>query len=275
MEDSSYPAPADHEMVIQSKENTPTTIPESSAPSTLRTPGKEQPGWKKSIRIQSFLRRISSECALFFDKLKHHLDLSRSDEELLDTLFESSDDDLFERNPKPKKCCSLTQSESQFINDYNKYNLLEKIFENSPRSKQAQQTSEDSMTLKEGSAINFGPLDMDLEAHTLPDGAENRHEKNDANCARNIGDELWNARRAKWLTPASGSDASERVEQRREMLSLRNVPKTLYPRIYKDFVVKAKPLSRGKAINLEDLIGMIDAGWVNEKRWERAASGLP
>lgn len=88
----------------------------------------------------------------------------------------------------------------------------------------------------------------------------------------NIGEELWEYRRSKWL--AKTAEDELRGQQRLKDLSISHISKDSYVRIYNNLVDKGKLLRSDRRINLRDLITIINAGWIAEERWERAAKGL-
>lgn len=152
-----------------------------------------------------------------------------------------------------------------------------------------------------GSTTNGAVSDMNsgtLESHELPNSVgehieasnaspSNSSPSNDPDSAPNnlfplparrrstcnLGEKLWEERRSRWLeTTLSGP---EEIKNRQAALSLSHVNAKLHPQIYTMFVEKSKPLKSGTRINLEDLVGVINAGWTKEAKWERAARGLP
>ncbi|CUM50282.1 unnamed protein product [Debaryomyces tyrocola] len=88
----------------------------------------------------------------------------------------------------------------------------------------------------------------------------------------NLGEMLWEYRRSKWL--ATNPEGELRAEEHLHQLSIAHIPKNSYVRIYNNLVDKGRLLKNGKRINLSDLIKVINAGWIAEERWERAAKGL-
>lgn len=88
----------------------------------------------------------------------------------------------------------------------------------------------------------------------------------------NLGEILWEYRRSKWL--ATNSKGESRAKEHMHELSIAHVPKNSYVRIYNNLVDKGRLLKNDKRINLRDLIKIINAGWISEERWERAAKGL-
>lgn len=93
--------------------------------------------------------------------------------------------------------------------------------------------------------------------------------------APNIGETIWEFRRKRWLsTNLTGDDYKEKIQQRLDSLSISHVPKESYSKIYTNFVDKGKLLKEEKKLNLGDLIKIINAGWISEEKWQRAAKGL-
>lgn len=271
------------------KENTPTTNPESSAPSTPGQLLRENFFKRRSRKFLSVLRRVGSEWSCLLQKIKQATQVTYSDEEALDSLFESSDDDFFERVPKPKKGCNLSAAEIRFLEEYKKCKLLDEYFSNSHRSTN---TSEDmpastntphshlykaldvlrsrQQSEGAGSRVSLPAGVEDLELTQNESILKDRIYSRDGN----LGNALWEIRRARWLTSDGCENVEEKVGQRAAGLSLKQIPSDLYPRIYRDFVEKAKPLKQGKYVNLEDMVAVINAGWVHEKVWEAASKGL-
>lgn len=87
----------------------------------------------------------------------------------------------------------------------------------------------------------------------------------------NIGDTLWNYRRGKWLVT---SKTKEEIDNRVSSHLIKELPVDSHTKIYSTLVNKGKSLKKDKRLNLQDLVVIIDAGWVAEEKWERAANGL-
>ena len=87
----------------------------------------------------------------------------------------------------------------------------------------------------------------------------------------NVGSTLWDYRRQKWLQPKY---STKRIKERIAKSSISHIPKESFPKIYENLVDKNKALKSNKKLNLADLIKIINAGWIAEERWERAARGL-
>lgn len=93
----------------------------------------------------------------------------------------------------------------------------------------------------------------------------------------NIGEQIWEFRRSKWLKspPSTSKEQTEnKISERLSEQSIQHIPKDSYPKIYSTFVDKGKNLKNDKRLNLTDLIKIINAGWVHEEKWARAAKGL-
>ncbi|OBA22519.1 hypothetical protein METBIDRAFT_11346 [Metschnikowia bicuspidata var. bicuspidata NRRL YB-4993] len=273
------------------KENTPTTNPESSTTSAAGQPARDSKK-RRSHRFLSVLRRVSSEWNCLLHKLKLASQTGHSDGEALDSLFESSDDDFFERIPRLKKCCSATSPEARFLEDFKKYKLLEEYHRGTHTGTSAGSLSEmapsvesphvplyralDVLRLRQGCAgepdleslpARTHELELTSQEAVLKDQILSRDE--------NLGNALWEIRRARWLIPDDEcEDVEQKVEQRAAGLAVKQISQDAYPQVYKDFVVNARPLKTGKRINLEDMVVVIHAGWVHEKVWESASKGL-
>lgn len=89
----------------------------------------------------------------------------------------------------------------------------------------------------------------------------------------NIGSTLWEYRRLKWLTP--NSNKTDKLSQRIAETSIAHVPQDCYVKLYSQLIEHSKVLKPGKRINLNDVMKIINAGWIAEEKWDRAAKGLP
>lgn len=85
----------------------------------------------------------------------------------------------------------------------------------------------------------------------------------------NIGEILWEYRRNQWTT--GNVDQSKIAASR---LFFDQIPKDSYVKVYNNLVDKGRSLRPDRRINLFDLMKVINAGWVAEEKWERAAKGL-
>ncbi|KAL6452139.1 hypothetical protein SBY92_001396 [Candida maltosa Xu316] len=87
----------------------------------------------------------------------------------------------------------------------------------------------------------------------------------------NIGTNLWEYRRSKWLNNTNPKKLKKRLRE----TSISYIPKESYIKIYSSLIDKNKVLRNDKHINLSDLIKIMNIGWIAEDKWERAARGLP
>lgn len=84
------------------------------------------------------------------------------------------------------------------------------------------------------------------------------------------GPEVWERRRALWLRPSTSEVDGTTQQSRRELFA--TIPQAYYTRIYKKLVMDNKPLR--EPMNLQDAIQIINAGWIETRKWENAAKGL-
>lgn len=253
------------------KESTPTSyLP------PLRT-SKPQAKQKKKV---SLIKRISAEWNSLIVKLKALSEAAFSDDEVIDELFESGGDafDRFQRGNTRVQ----SKADRQFASDFKVYRSLDKLYEAKHSPHNMEVVSVEDL---ESKAVRFQDLDMvklrdDMEtrvktANIMSDtSTDSSGQVTDQTSKQNIGETLWEYRRARWLAVDDDVDVATKVEELAARLSLKHIPKEMYPRIYSNFVEKSKPLKADKRINLEDLINIINAGWTNDEKWERAAKGL-
>lgn len=83
------------------------------------------------------------------------------------------------------------------------------------------------------------------------------------------GPEVWEKRRKLWLT-VTPSNTLESAKKARE--SFADISPKKYGVIYKRLVMEDAHLK--KNLNLQDVVKVINAGWVETSKWERAAQGL-
>lgn len=224
----------------------------------------------KPRRITSLIRRFFSECSSALTKLKSLSDIALAEDDEVDAFFESSDSDYL---PRRQGSGSLKQIELQFLSDYRSYKSLEGISKHylNLDPKIIMDTGE---TLGK---IPYKNLDISKVREKLESSERTMFTSDistdDSDSSKdkkqNVGEMLWNYRRSLWLE--SNSDAEDRNVTHE---SLKNIPKSFYPTIYSNLIEKSKPLKEGKRINLQDLLEVINEGWIQEQRWERAAKGL-
>ncbi|SMN22694.1 similar to Saccharomyces cerevisiae YLR407W Putative protein of unknown function [Maudiozyma saulgeensis] len=81
--------------------------------------------------------------------------------------------------------------------------------------------------------------------------------------------EIWKYRRDLWQKKTTDI-TKEDIDERRE--EFQQIPSEYYDRIYRKLVIEDKPLR--EPLNLQDALKVIDAGWTETKKWERAANGI-
>lgn len=84
------------------------------------------------------------------------------------------------------------------------------------------------------------------------------------------GELIWRRRRELWTTRPDNSTKCNESQQHRS--SFDKVSPQYYTRIYKKLVLDNKPLRQ--PLNLQDAMRVINAGWVETNKWERASKGL-
>lgn len=82
-------------------------------------------------------------------------------------------------------------------------------------------------------------------------------------------EEIWNHRRDLWKKRTNDMTI-ENIDRRRHVF--KQIPTEYYNRVYSKLVVDDKPLRQ--PLNLEDALKVINSGWTETKKWERAANGL-
>lgn len=254
------------------------TSPKESSPSIASPDLRTSPS-KRPRKFTTVLKKLSTEWNSFLFKLRT-LSENASQDEAVEELFQDSDSpDTFERFSRVGR--GITANEEKFMKDYKKHRNLDKMFEaNGPEPVKAE--IEDMDTAK----VPYRDLDIaklrdDFDTHvksvhlmsdTSTDSSRPSSVQGDPKL--NIGEMLWEYRRRKWLTVDANEDIAAKISQRAAELSIKHIPRESYPRLYLNFVEKSKPLRANRRINLEDLVEVINAGWISEDKWERAAKGL-
>ncbi|CUS20238.1 LAQU0S01e02124g1_1 [Lachancea quebecensis] len=82
-------------------------------------------------------------------------------------------------------------------------------------------------------------------------------------------EEVWRRRRELWVA-GTNSAYLETAEKNREVF--KEIAPRQYVRIYRKLVVDGAPLKR--PLNLQDAMQVVNAGWIETQKWERAAKGL-
>ncbi|CAN3373550.1 hypothetical protein DIURU_000639 [Diutina rugosa] len=208
----------------------------------------------------SFLRRVAAEWSQFFDRVRAAAHDDSSDESVIDELFEDSErDESLSRLMRPQR--GNTATDEAFLEKYRQYKSLDKIASSMAPSPQPQPSPDTGSATEVNS---FRDVDVcKMRADYLKDSASSDGTVDDSQ----LGTKLWHYRRAKWLDPSPA--AARRVAAP----ALAPAPKEQYVKIYTQLVDKGRPLKQG--LNLGDVVTVINAGWVAEERWDRAAKGLP
>lgn len=225
-----------------------------------------------------FFRRVALECNQIFDRLRTSLaHEDYSDELIIESLFEDQDhDEALSKLMRTNK--GYTLAEEIFLQRYKKYKLLDKLamVDDSANDSPVPDLTSATATLATLATLNGDDdvlyrdvdvckmrVEMLLSLGTMSDGTVDEQ--------ANIGASLWEYRRAKW-THCTDPD---KVARRRKETSLANVPRDVYAKIYTQLVDKGRALKSNKHLNLQDAVNVINAGWVAEEKWDRAAKGLP
>lgn len=252
-------------------------------------------------RIGLAWRRLTQGFNLFVHRLRHISDeIFLSDEVVREFFGDSDTDDSADGLMLPHvAAAAATTPEEDFLRQYRQTKSLDKMC----RTQSGAAASDQSVPLREmlaGSMGRAGGADTAVGFHDL-DVCQLRYELESdllgapgsaalealavllaptaATTALaapplelNIGEALWEYRRSKWLAT---SKLPQQIAARVAATLLAALSTELHVRIYNNLVDKGKPLRNGKRINLLDLVVVINAGWVADEKWERAAKGLP
>lgn len=262
-----------------------------STPTSILSPLRTSLPSKKHKKKPSLFKRITAEWSTFVTKIKALSEAAFSEDEVVDELFED-DGDAFDRFLR-SNFRTTNKADEQFLNDFKVYKSLDKLYEAKSSKTSKNFNTDTPQTMDVVSVDDLASKNLkfqDLDMVKLRDELETRvktaqimsdtlTDSSGRGLApevpkQNIGETLWEYRRAQWLATEDGVDAGTKLEERAARLSIKHIPKELYPRIYSNFVEKSKPLKADKRINLEDLINIINAGWISDEKWERAAKGL-
>lgn len=137
----------------------------------------------------------------------------------------------------------------------------ERSTENDRSSRSGQEADEEDGDNDEGETESFRKFDPVAECDRL------RSESSEPFCR---GNEVWEHRRALWLRPTVSRTKVEESKARRE--AFEKIPQKYYTRVYKRLVMDNRPLR--EPMNLQDAIKIINAGWIETRKWEDAANGL-
>lgn len=236
-----------------------------------------------------FFRRVSA----LFSKIRAISDEVFASDEVLEELFSDSGSSKTKRwetnteaateiarTGKPMYKISSASSSGRGTTLNSKSAELESIIEDilkqhqriSPASRDEAERDDGIRTLvDEADAVDGPSLDVyDVDFNQLRDELIKRLGKDSSQV--NVGELIWDYRKTKWLVPTKTPDEIASHVARN---TLGHVARESYAKIYSHLVVKNSPLRKGKAINLSDLVTIIDAGWIVEEKYERAAIGLP
>lgn len=245
------------------------------------------------------LKRFASRWNLFFGKLRGlSSEIFSSDDEGVDELFRSKDT---QKRPKLATTVQFTPDEKKFLKQYSNHKDLNAMSEHMNNNGTQTVPSETEITglLSDvleyktsgasaeskqpgGETIDNIPFDK-LDVCTLRKEYDQllknekwffigngRKASLDASQNNfNIGEVLWKIRRQKWLDRSSSSE--NKMKERNEQNSIQHLPKESYGKIYHNFVNKNKPLKDGKRINLDDMISIINAGWIADDTYKQAS----
>lgn len=103
--------------------------------------------------------------------------------------------------------------------------------------------------------------------NTVDECAKLRKEHGEPFCG---GSAVWERRRLLWTQPVDSQINVDEFHKHKELFA--TIPQNYYTRIYKNLVLDDKPLR--EPLNLQDAIKVINAGWVETRKWENAAKGL-
>lgn len=263
----------------------PSTYSKSSRTTTSPLPPKSPSSSSK--KFSSFFRKASADLNLFLLRIKSLGDDVFNENQVINEFFDDSDTesilDKIDRRSKGynineerfllcyKKFKNLDKmhkeyqqtedirSSSTVYSDSNRYSLKDVIQES--RSDEAEPETDDETLDDASDKVAFVDLDMVKMRQQLEADPE-------LNKDTNVGDILWEYRRSKWT---AGKKSKQAMTNR---LLFDQIPKESYVKVYNALVDKGRPLKSDRHINLYDLMKIINAGWVAEEKWERAAKGI-
>lgn len=259
--------------VTTAKESLITSLGETSSTKESAPSASRGRGVGKAKNKVGFFRKLSLEWNLFVLKLRSISDEVFLTDEVVENLFDEEENDF----DRPARSRIDKSAEDTFIASYKHFKSLDKMAEHFQSSNDVRSSTTDeskSFTLQdiirqsesEGD-VAYSDLDICKLRQEFEAGSTDSNTLN-SSCA-NIGITLWEYRRKKWLRdldPSKSRDATR--------TSIEHIPKESYVKIYTNLVEKGRTLKQDKRLNLSDLITVIDAGWIAEERWERAAKGL-
>ncbi|EEQ36022.1 hypothetical protein EJF18_10162 [Clavispora lusitaniae] len=250
------------------------------------TPTSTQPGLRKARststlrkrpkRISLLVKRFVTECNSILTKLKSLSDTVLTEDEDVADLFQVTDAEFFLHK---QGSGGLTKAERQFLSDYKNHKSLDAIVMHYQKIESAETNS----SVEDSGKMTYKDLDVtrlrqkmetkDNSAQLASDLSTESSQEPDDLKNQNVGEFLWDYRRTLWLEHDKDS-VEEKLQNSDTHVAMENIPPSSYSKIYMNFIEKSKPLKDGKRFKLKDLIDIINAGWVHDQRWERAAKGL-
>lgn len=261
---------------------------------------------KSRSRVGGIIKKFSIHWNLLCLKLKTISEEVFTSDELVEELFDDSgSDDSFDRIAKSYR--GYNPAEERFLVEFQKYRSLDEMYEahqktetsdvrssttNMSDSQSKNITLEDiirhntTRTEEFDEEVDFEKFDAVKIREEYENYIKKTNEFNENSTASSkstlssdkkipcIGESIWEYRRKNWLYSPNHHETQNKIKQRLKSLSIHHIPKESYARIYTTLVDKSKPLKSDKRINLRDLIEVINAGWIAEERWQRAAKGL-
>lgn len=260
---------------------------------------RKQQTKEQEQKSSGLLKRFASRWNLFFGKLRGlSSEIFSSDDEGVDELFRSKETP---KGPKLATTVQFTPDEKKFLKQYSNHKDLNAMSDHVNNNKTTAAPSETEITglLSDvleykssgasaekkqpgGETINSIPFDK-LDVCTLRKEYDQllknekwffigngRKASLDASQSYfNIGEVLWQIRRNKWLDRSNSPES--KTKERNQQNSLQHLPKESYGKIYNNFVSKNKPLKDGKRINLDDMIAIINEGWIADDTYKQAS----
>ncbi|SCU77671.1 LAMI_0A01948g1_1 [Lachancea mirantina] len=195
--------------------------------------------------------------------LKWRAHLHRASQEVLNDAYgETSTIDLMFESGAAEEGIALSTSEDR--NSATSLALTKEM-----RLTDEEESTEDGSVLSPDSKQRRAPAMQPVAFANYDAVAECQKLRSSLSGPFTAGDQIWKRRRELWTqqTPAATSVAAA---QHREQFA--DISSHHYTRIYKKLVVEDTPLRQ--PLNLQDAITVINAGWVETQKWERAAKGL-
>ena len=254
------------------RESAITSLGETSSVKESGGPLRRKASVGKTKSKVGFFRKLSLEWNLFLLKLRSISDEVFLTDEIVENLFEEQDQD-FDGLARSKVYQS---AEENFIASYKHFKSLNKMAQHFQSSNDVRSSStvdskytvQDIIRQSESECVAYNDVDICKMRQEFESSSTDSTTINSASYT-NIGTALWEYRRKRWLREL---DPTRKRDLART--SIEHIPKDSYVKIYTNLVDKGRSLKEDKRLNLGDLVKIIDAGWVAEEKWERAAKGL-